>query len=248
MNETAARGAPRDSRAHGTVLVARSRLGPAPARCFSRAGPGVRSREAGVLRARTPEAPVAGTRRPCQVPARAGHPRGARALTRSPRGLTDRRARSSDLGALGGFHPSSLLARRRESPEPGLGPARRPTPGSGSRPCAPGAAAPERAAPALTWRLGALQSARARAPSPGRDARAGGSLSPRIPLIRGSALHRAPAPAPPGRPAGILETVPSFSPFIPRPGRLETAGPVIAFFGGPDADWTTANQGLVYTR
>lgn len=87
------REAPRDSRAHGTFPVARSRLRPAAARRFSRAGPAVRSREAGVLRARTPEAPVAGTQRPRRVPARAGHPRGARALTQSPRGLMDRRAR-----------------------------------------------------------------------------------------------------------------------------------------------------------
>ena len=114
--------------------------------------------------------------------------------------------------------------------EPGLGAARpvlSPRPG----PAEPGAYLPAPGSPELPRRPRRPKRApnsgappAARAPTQVRDARGGrpaGALRPLplslwIPLIRG--LSAAPRlQGCPGRPAGVLETVPSLSPFIMRP-------------------------------
>lgn len=62
------------------------------------------------------------------------------------------------------------------------------------------------------------------------------------------ALGGAYAPGQPGSARGDPGNGPQLISFHPTAwGRLETAEPVIAFFRRPSADWTTANQRLVYT-
>lgn len=68
------------------------------------------------------------------------------------------------------------------------------------------------------------------------------SFDPRV-------LRRTSAPGLPGSARGDPGNGPQLISFHQAAlGRLETAEPVIAFFRRPSADWTTANQRLVYTR
>ena len=96
----------------------------------------------------------------------------------------------------------------------------------------------------------------AQAPTQVRDARGGrpaGAARPASPFSLDSfdpqSLRRTSAPRLPGSARGGPGNGPQLISFHQAAwGRLETAEPVIAFFRRPCADWTTANQRLVYTR
>ncbi|KAF6298985.1 hypothetical protein mRhiFer1_009006 [Rhinolophus ferrumequinum] len=93
-------------------------------------------------------------------------------------------------------------------------------------------------------------------PTQVRDARGrrqAGAVRPLPPFSPDSfdprALRRTSAPGLPGSARGGPGNGPQLISFHQAAlGRLETAEPVIAFFRRPCADWTTANQRLVYTR
>lgn len=95
----------------------------------------------------------------------------------------------------------------------------------------------------------------ARAPTPGQRRPRGKASRGRAPASPFSphsfdprALRRTSAPGLPGSARGDPGNGPQLISFHQAAlGRLETAEPVIAFFRRPCADWTTANQRLVYT-